>query len=131
MKLTPIRPEQVDSVWPWCAPLLEVACRRTNSNETTETLLNKCATGEFHLCIIDGDTPMVLERVDTWLVVVSMGGRNIAGRIGDLFNACALIAGYTGAKGISYKGRKGWRRLLAPFGFRESPDGFMEVELWA
>src|SRR5512139_990047 len=120
MRLTPIPAEKVDSVWPWAEPLIRAACEQSGGLETVEDIHDKVRRGQGYVLVnVDDETAIVFERSDHCLHVVSMGGRNIVGRVGQLVDACWLVAGYVGCKGISYKGRKGWNRLLARYGFRE------------
>lgn len=130
MKLTPIPAERVDTVWHWCGPLIARACQHTGGQESAEDLHAKVKRGMgYILATIDDDAALVLERSDHCLHVVSIGGHSIVSRLNEFLDALYIVAGYVGAKGVSYKGRKGWGRLLAPHGFRDMGNGFMEVSL--
>ena len=41
-----------------------------------------------------------------------------------------LLGHMNGCRRLTLKGRKGWKRALAPLGFKEIDNDFLEVELW-
>lgn len=129
MIFTPVPAEHVDGVWPSVAPLIAASCAHTGGAETVEAIHAKVRTGNgYMLALIDDDSAIVFERSDHCLHVVSIGGRNIVNRLDDFLDGLYRIASYVGARGVSFKGRKGWTRLLTPYGFRAVGE-FMEVQL--
>jgi hypothetical protein len=129
MKLTPIPANKVDSVWFWAGPQIERSCKHSLGLETADDLYRKVTTGDGYMLVtVDDNTALVFERAGRFLHLVAMGGVDMVKRVGELVNASWMIAGHIGCSGLSFRGRKGWNRLLKKHGFQDV-DGFMEASL--
>jgi hypothetical protein len=129
MILTPIPHYRVDEVWDRAGPLIEASCRHSFGLETADNLRSRVASGDG--CVLvkvdDWEAALILERAGDRLHVVSMGGKNMVRRLDEVVDACWRIASHIGCKGISFRGRKAWARLMGKYGVRDTGDGLMEA----
>ena len=115
-------------------PLIARACHRSGDIENPEAIEQGIRAGEYALLLLeDGDKVLgvcVLQNCGDYLHVLSVGGRGIIEDIGTWFKWWARIARHLGFKALSLNGRKGWEKVLSPFGFKRNGNN-VEVVLWA
>lgn len=132
MNVFPVAPSQLDTMWAWAERYLARACDHSDGAETLPGLREKCSNPGHILAIIeDRGYPIgacVFQRDADWLHVVSLGGKNIIANLPELVDWWARIAGAAGCIGLSLRGRKGWDRLFARFGFRRNGE-YLEARL--
>ena len=115
-------------------PLIAKACRRSGDLEKPEAIEQGIRDGEYALLLLEDDGKVlgacVLQDCGDYLHVLSVGGRGIIEDIGTWFKWWARIAQHLGFKALSLNGRRGWEKVLAPFGFKRNGNN-VEVMLWA
>lgn len=118
MIFTPIPASQVDEYWRVVAPLIESACARDLGGETSAHIYEQVKKGQgWVLTLLDGGVA-VFERSGEYLHMVTLAGTGMIANARPIIEAWAHLASFVGCSKLSLIGRKGWRRVLAPYGFK-------------
>jgi len=122
----PVPAAEVDAVWPKVKDWLEQACHRSGDQETIEGLYQMVRGGRGYILVeLDGGAA-ILQRDADYCHIVSMGGKDLLKQVPALMSVWRHIADATGCVGLSLKGRKGWARVLRPYGFSYK-NGYLET----
>ena len=133
-----VRRDAVHYVWQECVPLLAAALRRSGSDRDADYVLEQLLAETAQLwcaCSAEDEITgaMVTQIEDRatgracriWL----MGGRERGGWLHGLETDLAPWLRLIGCTSVEIDGRKGWARVLAPFGFRQKTPTLLEKPL--
>lgn len=128
-------PEEVDAMWPLVKGWIARACRRTGDIENPDNLRELCKAGRHNLTALYDDNDrltgvVVFEHCGKFLHITSCGGHDIIANLPGWVDVWRQIARVVGCEGVSLRGRRGWDRALAPFGFTRNNE-FLEAQSWA
>lgn len=129
MTVIPLRSNEVAKEWPRVKDWIATACRRTGDVENPDDLLAKCKSGDRLMVLIGDSAACIMEKDGEFLHITSLGGRGFLRHVPDLVPVWRKMAGLIGCTGLSLKGRRGWERVLQPYGFKLN-NGFLEAPSW-
>jgi hypothetical protein len=132
VKITGVATEDLDTVFPDAAPLLEKALSNTLSLQDTKQALLR---GEMQLWIAYEDkiiTAFITEIVDypqrKVVRIILCGGDKLDSWVKDFLNLVEAWGKGCGAKSMEIVGRRGWVRALKKYGYNET-NTVIEKEL--
>jgi hypothetical protein len=134
-EVIPVPAQFVPQVWDYVADQIDRAWRKSGNTNQMAAWRYACERGQGHMLLVvaDGEQPVgavILQRDNDALHCVALsGGMGMRERIGDLVGIWARIALDQGCNRITLKGRKGWRRVLAPLGFTQNEQGYLGAHL--
>ena len=128
-----VPPESVADVWPRVKRHIQAACAITGCDVTAHELRRQCSDphGLVRLVMLPGGAAVVEARAeDSAIHVLALGGDALP-RDWHLWLSAWLVsvARAFGCKRVTLRGRKGWRRKLAPLGYREIALGLLALEV--
>jgi hypothetical protein len=109
-------------------PLIAKACERGGDGETAEWVREQVTKGEGFLLVLMPDGVTVFERDGNTLHAVTLAGSGMVRRAAGLVEAWKEVATHIGCNRLTLKGRKGWSRVFAPFGFTLDSDGYLGAD---
>lgn len=118
-------------LWPGIVGCLEKYCRRFAEEESVAHVLRQCAAGRRQLWIVTDESGRVILTPVTEIVTIDatgkkqlllaeVGGERLAECMPFLSQIEAWAAREHGATEAQLVGRKGWKRLMEPLGYRET-----------
>lgn len=128
---TTMTAEEMAPLWPGIVACLERYCRRFRDEETAGHILEQCAAGQRQLWIVTDETGRVVLTPVTEIVTIDATGKKqllLAEVGGERLRECMPLlekierwaAAEHGATQSQLVGRKGWKRLLEPLGYRDT-----------
>jgi hypothetical protein len=132
VELLCIDPERVDTIWPYAAPLLQSACRRTGLNAFADIEADILARRSLLWIAWNGRaieaaaaTVLIHSEAGKVCIITACGGRGIE-RWLPLIDGIEAYARDEGCARVRVYGRKGWLRVLEGF---EQRHVIMDKEL--
>jgi len=110
--------DQLESFFAKVHQLIATACHRTGDVEDVAGL--KARSSNMLVLDLDGQGVALLERDGPWCHATTLAGDHLIEHMPQLIQTWLGIAYHMGCTGISLCGRKGWERVLAPYGFRKN-----------
>lgn len=121
--------EEMKHYWPDILQCMEKYCKRFPNDESVANIIRKCAEGKRQLWIVCDENDRVVLTPITEVVTVDATGvkRFVFSEVGGsrIKDAMPMIEEMErwareehGCTEFDFVGRKGWERLLAPYGFK-------------
>lgn len=126
---TTMTAEEMAPLWPGVVSCLERYCRRFSDEETVGHILEQCMKGQRQLWIVKDETGRVILTPITEIVTIDATGKKqllLAEVGGERLRECmpllaqieAWAAREHGVTESQLVGRKGWKRMLEPIGYK-------------
>lgn len=134
MQINPIEPHQVDFFWPSIVRHIERSLAKGPqdlNDMTAAQIRDHCRTDEaWRLLIIDHfDAAAVVRVWDDRLHVVALSGKLEKGWQELFFEWLKRVCKFLGLRFVTLGGRKGWTRMLKPYGFVPIGGPFLGCEV--
>jgi hypothetical protein len=110
--------DELDGFFAKAARWIASACHRSGDVESAAGLRERAQ--DMLVLDLDGHGVALLERDGPWCHATTLAGDHLLEHMPQLIQTWLEIAYHTGCTGISLRGRKGWDRVLAPYGFRKN-----------
>jgi hypothetical protein len=118
MIIRPVLADEVPAVWPEIKPLVASACRYSEGTQTPEDIYRRVTTESNSCLFLVGDYGVsVWEKDGDWLHVTSTAGQGILEKMDTLMRELVFYALLLGCRGLSFRGRRGWDRVMRKYGF--------------
>lgn len=135
MNIEVIQPHQVRIMWEYAYPYLLRSQQRGPIDDTTLAFMRESCMHDntWRLLLFHEDEQLqgaaVLRLLDGALYISALGGKFRPGWHVIFFDWLKGAAGFMGIERIRFGGRKGWRRLLKPLGFKPVGGPYMEARV--
>jgi hypothetical protein len=140
-KFTPVVPHLVEHCWGDAAPLLSRACEQSHGRYTADAVRSEIDSGRQVLWILyKGDDDMLVAITTSMtdypgkkMMTIQFCGADgekpywLSGR-DIIVSSLKDFAKERGCSGIELSGRRGWGKVLSPFGFNKTYSVF-ELEI--
>ena len=124
IQISGVPPWHARGVWPLAGPWTEDALKQGAQMVTADEVLEAIEEGRIALWLVLEDgvavasfTTMVEGQGLTWF---TLGGHGIERWLPDVDKLLTLLARAMGCRRVQLRGRRGWTRKLAPFGWKET-----------
>jgi hypothetical protein len=113
------------AAWPEVAPLLAPAIEMSEGRHTVATTLSRVSTGHMTcLVALSAARPIMgciiqvaLYPAEKWLQIPFCGGSRMGEWLPQLMDTIDAFAYNEQCVGVEISGRRGWVRVLAPYGY--------------
>jgi hypothetical protein len=133
MNVSFVPPDQINYIWGTVGALLAPAVVLTNGRYLVEDVRVGILNGTMQLWItFDNNNDIIMcvvTKVSEYpsrkiLCIMFAGGKNPQSCVGEVIGILERWGRDNKCSGIEYGGRKGWIRLLEPYGFKRNLDTY-------
>lgn len=121
MMVMPVPAMLIPAIWDDIKEWFARACLRSGSALSPLDLAERLVTRADHMLVVFPGGAAIFCREGDTLHLASLGGEGVLAVLPELIPVWRNIALLLGCRSLSLRGRRGWNRCLAIYGF--TPDG--------